>query len=359
MSGTGSTGHAGVLPTVYNVNRRNSLNLALVPVILLTILGAALPIPFATMGPGPTFNTLGTEGDQPVVEISGTDVDPTSGNLNMTTVAVRDEMTIVEALFYWISPRQGIVPRESVYPPGVSRQVVQDANQQDFVSSEANAEAAALRRLGYPTVLEVASVASDGPSADILEPGDRILRVAGQPVAGVPQLQEAIQAVQPGDQVTITIARDGVESDRTVTVEAHPDDPSRGFLGIVPALAPDVDFTIDFNLADVGGPSAGLMFALAVVDKLSPGELTGGKFIAGTGTIDSDGNVGPIGGIRYKIIAAADEGATVFLVPSENCAEAVSAAPDGVRLVKVDTLDGAVDALDALDAGQDAPSCPS
>lgn len=342
------------------MNRRNSLNLVLLPVILLVIIGSVVPIPFATMGPGPTFNTLGSEDGEPVVEITGdVPVDPTDGNLNMTTVAVRDEMTIFEALFYWISPRQGVVPREAVYPPGVARELVESANQQDFVSSEANAEASALRRLGYPTALEVMSVTPDGPSDGILEAGDRILRVNGEAIADVAQLQEAIRGIAPGTAVQLDIERQDVESTRTVALAEHPDDSSRGFLGVVPGLVPQVDFTIDFNLADIGGPSAGLMFALAVVDKLSPGELTGGRFVAGTGTIDGDGDVGPIGGIRYKIIAAAEAGATVFMVPTDNCAEALSAAPDGLQLVRVDTLDDAVDALESIDSGGPAPSCSS
>lgn len=342
------------------MNRRNSLNLVLLPVIVLLVLGSIVPIPFATMGPGPTFNTLGSEDGEPVVQISGdVQVDPTSGNLNMTTVAVRDDMTIFEALFYWLSPRQGVVPRESVYPPGVSRQVVENANQQDFVGSEANAEAAALHRLGYPSALEVTSVPPDGPSDGVLEAGDHILRVDGAPITDVGQLQDAIRGIAPGTDVQLDIQRGDTEMTRTVTLAEHPDDASRGFLGIVPGVVPQVDFTIDFNLADIGGPSAGLMFALAVVDKLSPGELTGGRFVAGTGTIDADGNVGPIGGIRYKIIAASEAGATVFLVPSDNCAEAQAAAPDNLQLVKVDTLDGAVDALDSIDAGGSAPSCTS
>lgn len=340
------------------MNRRNSLNLVLLPVIVLVVLGSVVPIPFATMGPGPTFNTLGSENDEPVVQITGdVEVDPTSGNLNMTTVAVRDDMTIFEALFYWISPRQGVVPRESVYPPGVARELVESANQQDFVGSEANAEAAALSRLGYPTALEITSVSPGGPSEGILEAGDRILRVNGVAIAGVEQLQEAVRGVAPGSDLQIDIERADTELTRTVTVAEHPDDPSRGYLGIVPGLVPQVDFTIDFNLADIGGPSAGLMFALAVVDKLSPGELTDGRFIAGTGTIDGDGEVGPIGGIRYKIIAASEAGATVFLVPTDNCAEAVSAAPDDLQLIRVDTLDDAVDALETTASGGTAPSC--
>jgi PDZ domain-containing protein len=121
--------------------------------------------------------------------------------------------------------------------------------------------------------------------------------------------------------------------------------------------APWAPFSIDFNLANIGGPSAGLMFSLAVVDKLTTGDLNDGKFVAGTGTIDSDGKVGSIGGITHKMLAAQEAGATVFLVPADNCDEAKTAQDDGLELVKVDNLGQAVDALHAISAGREPPRC--
>ena len=121
--------------------------------------------------------------------------------------------------------------------------------------------------------------------------------------------------------------------------------------------APWAPFTIDFNLANIGGPSAGLMFSLAVVDKLTTGDLNGGKFVAGTGTITGDGKVGPIGGITHKMLAAQEAGATVFLVPADNCAEAKPAHEDGLELIKVDDPRQAVDALQDLSAGGEPPRC--
>ena len=128
-------------------------------------------------------------------------------------------------------------------------------------------------------------------------------------------------------------------------------------LGIAVVDAPWAPFTIDFNLANVGGPSAGLVFSLAVIDKLTTGDLSGDKFVAGTGTIDAEGKVGPIGGISHKIVAAHDAGASVFLVPAANCDEAKSAGESGIDLVKVENLGGAVDALKSLSAGGEAPRC--
>ena len=112
-----------------------------------------------------------------------------------------------------------------------------------------------------------------------------------------------------------------------------------------------------FNLSDVGGPSAGLMFTLAVIDKMSAGDLNGGKFVAGTGTIDPVGKVGPIGGIQYKMVAAREAGAETFLVPADNCAEGRSMGDDCMELVKVDTLSGAVDSLHTLTSGGRPPAC--
>jgi PDZ domain-containing protein len=114
---------------------------------------------------------------------------------------------------------------------------------------------------------------------------------------------------------------------------------------------------VDFNLANVGGPSAGLMFSLAVVDKLTTGDLVGSTFVAGTGTISSDGKVGQIGGITHKMVAAHAAGATVFLVPAKNCYEANSDNPSGLRLIKVETLNQAVDALHAIQVGGQPATC--
>src|SRR5690606_11772826 len=120
---------------------------------------------------------------------------------------------------------------------------------------------------------------------------------------------------------------------------------------------PWAPFSIDFNLANVGGPSAGMIFSLAVVDKLTPGDLSGGEVVAGSGTISGDGHVGAIGGITHKMLAARESGATVFLVPADNCEEAKSAPQEGMELVKVDTLATAVGALEALSADGERPHC--
>ena len=258
------------------------------PVVVLGVAGTVVTVPFAALGPGPTYNTLGDADGVPVVEIDGVGVDPTTGHLNMTTVAVRDQLNIFEAFGYWVSGRQGLVPREEVYPPDKTKVTI-------------------------------------GSSASA--------------------------------SIEIVVSNEDGERTESVTLGARPDDPEKGYLGVTPAEKPDVPFTVKFNLADVGGPSAGLMFSLAVVDKLSPGELSNGDFVAGTGTIDAAGTVGPIGGIPYKLIAAREAGATTFLVPSNNCEEAKQNVPDGLQLVRVDSLDGAIESLQSIGDGGVAPTC--
>ncbi|AHH16287.1 PDZ domain-containing protein [Nocardia nova SH22a] len=340
------------------VNRRIiTLIAALVPVLVLGVVGSVVTVPFVALGPGPTFNTLGEVEGKQVVAVAGAPVDPTSGHLNMTTVSVRDGLNIFEALGLWVDGRYGLVPRAEIYPPGVPREQVDQSNQADFKESEDNAELAALNFLKYPTKVQVRVVADNSPAKDVLHKGDQLVSVNGKAVATSQDVVDAVQGVPPGTTVPMVIRRDGAEQTVEVKLAARPDDSSKAYLGITPQEIADGPVQVDFNLADIGGPSAGLMFSLALVDKLSPGELNGGRFVAGTGTIDPNGKVGPIGGIQYKMIAARDAGAETFLVPADNCNEARQRTPDGLKLVKVDTLTSAVQSLDDINAGRPAPSC--
>lgn len=337
-----------------------------VPLVVLVVLGFTVRVPFVAMGPGPTFNTLGEVSLQsadgevdrvPVVDVSGRPVDPTTGHLNMTTVAVRDRLTLFDALGLWAGGGNGVVPRDEVYAPGKSQDEIQQQNQADFSQSERSAETAALHHLGLMQVT-VKQVVQHSGAEGVLEPGDVIVAVDGTPVTSNAGLTGLIAAHAPGDEVTVAFRRGDTEKTSAVML-SQPSDPSRegGVLGVTVAEEAPADLDVTFNLTDIGGPSAGLMFSLALVDKLSPGELSGGAFVAGTGTIDPTGKVGPIGGIPYKMRAARDAGATVFLVPAGNCSEAERHAPDGLTLVKVDTLDDAIGGLQALGAGAPAPHC--
>ncbi|NMO01897.1 PDZ domain-containing protein [Gordonia sp. TBRC 11910] len=335
-----------------------------VAVVALFVVGMYVQVPYVAMGPGPTVNTLGdvtideqgkdgkvVASERQVVDITGAQLDKTDGHLNLTTVSVYDGLNLFDALSKWASGRYTLEPREQVYPPGQSNQQVRDANAAQMSGSEAAAQAAALSYLHRPTKLTIAAIGKDAPASKGLKVGDQVISVSGTPVSTTAQMQKAVRAHKPGDKLDLAIVRDGTPQNVVVTLGGWPDGApaevkGTGYLGVTPqVLNADPKLKIDFNVGDIGGPSAGLMLTLAVVDRLSPGSLTGGRFIAGTGTISDSGVVGPIGGITHKTLAAREAGATMFLVPAANCAEAKSDAPDGLELVKVDSLDTAVGVL--------------
>jgi PDZ domain-containing protein len=330
---------------------------ALVPIVVFGVLLAVVTVPFVSLGPGPTFDTLGEVDGKQVVQIEGTQTHSTSGHLNMTTVSQRDDLTLGEALTLWISGQEQLVPRDLVYPPGKSRDEVDKANNADFKNSEDSAEYAALGYLKYPEAVTAASVSDPGPSAGKLKPGDAIDAVNRTPVANVEQFTTLLKNTKPGQVVTIDYRRKNEPPGVVDITLGTNKDRDYGFLGVGVLDAPWAPFSVNFNLANIGGPSAGLMFSLAVVDKLTTGDLAGSTFVAGTGTISSEGKVGPIGGITHKMAAARAAGATVFLVPAKNCYEAVADIPSGLKLMKVDTLGSAVDALHAMTSGAPTPSC--
>jgi Lon-like protease len=340
------------------VNRRIlTLLVALVPIIAFGALLAVVTVPYVSLGPGPTFNTLGEVDGKEVVDIAGTQVHPASGHLNMTTVSQRDDLTLAQALGLWMSGREQLVPHDLVYPPDKTREEVDKENDTDFKRSEDSAEYAALGYLKYPPALTVETVNDPGPSAGKLQRGDAINAVNGTPITSIDQFQSLLKQTKPGQNLVLDYRRkNSPPGSATITLGTNPDR-SYGFLGVAVLEAPWAPFRVTFNLANIGGPSAGLMFSLAVIDKLTTGDLAGSKFVAGTGTIGGDGKVGPIGGITHKMLAAQEAGATVFLAPADNCDEARSGNDEGLQLVKVDNLGDAVDALHTLSAGGEPPHC--
>ena len=337
------------------VARTSTLVGAAVLAVLLGVLGTSVPVPMVALGPGPTFDTLGDVNGAAVVTVDGLATYPTTGHLNMTTVSVADRLTVVDVLRAWAEEDHEVVPRSEVFPPGKTDDQVRAENTQQFASSETNAEVAAMSQLAIPTRVVVGALVPDSPAAGTLQVGDELVAVSGRPVATPASVVDALTGTSPGQNVTVAYRRGGQE--RSATIALGPSgDRARGLLGVRPAVEPR-DGDIKINLGDVGGPSAGLMFALAVVDKLSPGPLTGGRFVAGTGAVDATGKVAPIGGIPFKMRAAHDAGATVFLVPDQNCAEAKANAPAGLQLVRVTALGDAVHQLESLDAGTPVVAC--
>lgn len=333
-------------------------------------IGAAVPTPYAALGPGVTYNTLDDVNGTEVISFTGNDI-PASvnetfahpGHLNMTTISVFDSPTLFAALGLWGTGDYSIVPREDVFPPDQTVEQVNERNAELFRESQSAAEIAALEYLDYPNVVYAGNIIDGSPSAGKLQTQDRIVSVGGTKVTDAASLQQAMAGTKPGQSVTIGVDRGGTPMSVTVTLGKRPDNEPRGFLGIEPQQRPYAPFTAHISLDKIGGPSAGLMFTLGLIDKLTPGDLSSGHFIAGTGEIDLQADlsqppkVGAIGGILMKMIAARDAGATVFLVPADNCTEATTRIPDGLQLVKVATLDDAVAALKTLADGGSPPGC--
>ena len=342
-------------------------------VLVFVLLGTLVRVPYVVLGPGPTFDILGKVDGEPVVRVDGHETYDTEGELRMVTVSFSDDVTLFGALGMWLSGRDALAPRDAYFDPGQSEEEFQEHSQQLFRRSQSEAVVAALRQLGYPTKVVVGGVVPDTPAAekpsDTFTAGDRIVAVEGTKVDTAKEVQRALRGSEPGDTVSITLSdadasegsREPAKSEQRrveITLGERPNsERAGGFIGIKLNEQAAVPFDIDISLEDVGGPSAGMMFALAIVDQLQQGSLTSGHAIAGTGTIDTRGRVGEIGGIAFKLTAASEAGAESFLVPEGNCPAAVETAPDDLRLIKVGTLDEAVQALQRLDSGMSVPTC--
>ncbi len=333
--------------------------------LLLLAVAFLLPVPFVKLAPGPTFNVAGEDDGRPVIEISGTQTYPVSGALDMTTVlesgGPRGGLTFATAIAAWFNSADAVVPRELLFPDDVTGEEVRTRQAMLFSTSESNAVAAAMDYLDRPvtTDIVVTAVYADSPADGVLEPKDQIVAVDGTKVTTSAEVAEAIRAKPAGTTFSVDIVRGGDPMTVSVTSAANPDDETVPYIGIGVGPLYSAGFPIDFTLEDVGGPSAGLMFAVGIVAKLSPQDLTAGHHIAGTGTIDPDGTVGPIGGIRQKLAGARNAGATLFLMPKDHCGEAAGHIPDGLTVVPVSTLTDAVTAIAAYDAGTTLASCPA
>ena len=340
--------------------RTLTLYISAVAVIIAILVAERLPVPYVILGPGPTLNTLGKDqSGKPLITITGHPVYPTTGHLNMVSITYEGgpghQFNVFTALRAWLDPHEAVVPQSEIFAPGQSQQQVTQQDQVQMTSSQESATAAALHQVGiaYQTVAEVVSVKKGLPAYGKLKPGDLITAVDGQPVTGTTRLTTLIKA-HAGQPITVTFRRGGTTQHTQVTA-AQVD--GRPVLGVEVQDHYQFPFTVTIQIGQIGGPSAGTMFALGIIDKISTENLTGGKFIAGTGEISANGVVSPIGGIQQKMIAARDAGATVFLAPAGNCSDTRGAVPAGLRVVKISTLSGAVSALDNIKAGKPVPSC--
>lgn len=340
------------------------------------VLGALVlgfvPAPYVIERPGPVFDTLGDveieqddeQVEVPLISIPGEETFPTEGSLSMLTVNVVGNREVqpswVEVATAWADPSRAVVPIDAVYPVGQTPQESDEQSAIEMQNSQKDAVAAALTELEYDleSTLTVDAFSIDSPSDGVLEQGDRILTVNGEQPEDVTRLRSIIADNGVDGPVTIDVLRDGVERTVEVTPAANTasGDP---IIGITARTDYDFPFEVLIQLDRVGGPSAGMMFALGIIDKLSPGALTGGTDVAGTGTITADGSVGGIGGIRQKLYGARDAGADYFLAPEVNCDEVVGHVPDSIEVFAVSTLDDALSALEVLRADGDTSALPT
>ena len=339
---------------------------------LLILLGAAMfiPVPYVMTAPGPVFNTVGEVNDIELISISGTETYPTEGELDFTTVSEfggpQDGLEMFQAIWGWISPDRRVVPRESVYPEGETEEENIARNVEAFSTSQSYAIAAAMDYLEQPVNEQVivTSVGMDTPAQDKLRAGDEVLAVDGVEMTTPEQVVDAVRSKPVGTDLNFSIVRSGSKLEVVVTSSTRPDDPTTDqdeatipYIGIGIDVNYSAEFDIDFGVTGVGGPSAGMMFAIGIIDKLTPGALTQGKIIAGTGTIDPDGNVGEIGGIQQKLIGARDAGAVLFLAPEGNCDEVIGHIPDGLTVAAVASLEDAMDEIESFNNGDQVTVC--
>ncbi len=321
------------------------------------VVGTLLPVPYVAQVPGPTFNTLGDIDGRPIITLEGRERNDTSGNLNLTTVGVPQRpLTLVGAVQGWFDSEVTVVPREQVYPSGKSEEETQQENRKAFLTSEQAARMAALSELGFGERVVVQDLAADSPSRGRLQAGDSIDSVGGTVTPDTGALSAALAAIPPGTAVQVGYTRLGQPGTATVTTGSAASGKG-SVLGVIVLESPYAPFTVNIRVDDVGGPSAGLMLTLGILDLVGNTDLTEGAVVAGTGTIDPEGAVGPIGGIPLKLISARELGAELFLVPADNCAEALRNAQPGLPMARVASLDDALTALGDLRAGRPARPC--
>ena len=344
--------------------RGRALAISAVSLLILVSVALLLPVPFVKMSPGPTYNVVGEVDGSPVIEITGTQTYPTTGSFDMTTVmesgGPRGGLTFVDAMASWFNSADAVVPRELIYPDDVSGEDVKTRQAMLFNTSESDAIAAALNYLKLPlkTEVVVTAVYSDTPAADFLLPKDQIISVNGVEVTEPKNVSESVQSSPVGTEFEFAIDRDGEAESISVTSADNPDKPGTPYIGIGVGVFYAAEFDINFTLQDVGGPSAGTMFAVGIIDKLTTGDLAKGRHIAGTGTMSPDGKVGPIGGIRQKLAGARGAGAELFLIPAVHCKEAAGFIPDGLTVTPITTLTDAVKAVETWTSGGTVSACP-
>lgn len=357
-------------PVVRDGSRLSRRSAGLLTTVFLAIALAAVlslvRLPYVVMEPGPITDTLGKNAaGKQLITVSGAPTYPTTGSLDFTTVRVvggpGSRVNVWEVARGWLDPHSAVVDEEQVFPHGVTQQQVEQENAAEMTGSQQEAIAVALRSTGrtVPERITVSSVPDGAPAKSVLKAGDEFVSIDGAAATNAESVRSAVQAHRPGENVALVLRRNGKQVEVSAPTTKNAD--GQAALGIFLGTAYDFPVKVTVDAGEVGGPSAGTMFALGIYDTLTPGPLTGGKNIAGTGTLDSTGKVGPIGGIQQKLAGARGGGASWFLAPAENCNEVVGHVPDGLKVVRIDTFASARTAVERIAAGTAAglPTCTS
>lgn len=331
---------------------------AIVSSILFVTLAGLLvlvPVPYVTMRPGSTYDVLGTTEDGPLLEVSGLENFEPTGSLLMTTVSksrVSTNVSLPEAMIAYFRQDSDSMPRDAVYPVGSTTEQVRAEAVAQMDTSRTNSVVAALRAAGHQVteMPMVASVIVSGPAHEKLHAGDLIESIDGRAVTSRDDVTAVVRNRSVGDPVVFKVIRDG--QSHTVSVVTAASGESRPMVGITVGIgylyAPEVTFRVDAN---IGGPSAGLVFAIAIYDTITEGSLLGDAVVAGTGGVDATGKAQSIGGVRSKIAAAEDAGATLFVLPRSNCQD-VADLETSLDLLPVESLKDAIAALQLIREGQ-------
>lgn len=328
--------------------------------LLVLSLGGLMTLPsgYVIERPGQVFNVMGEIDSKPVISATDVKTFESETRLDITTVSLlgnRDSTPgWLQVLAAWIDPDQIVLPLDEVYPPQLSTEQVRAESTAQMEVSQQDAIAAALTELGYKLdrQLYVASVIEDTPASKKLVAGDYLLSVGAVDVLTYEELKEQIQ-LSEGKPTVIKVLRDGEAKEFELIPEQKE---GTWVIGAMVGYVYDFPVDIALQLGDVGGPSGGLIFSLGIIDVLTEGSLAGANHIAGTGTITANGDVGPIGGIELKLIAAKNAGATLFLAPEGNCSEVIGQIPDGLSVAVVQDLKSALKAIEDFNSGKPVPT---
>jgi PDZ domain-containing protein len=328
--------------------------------LLAVLWGAAIfvPLPYVTYRPGPTVDILAEADGEETVQVTGHKAYYDDGELRMTTVFVsspEERVGLTELLRAYFDPDKAVWPRSAVYAPDETDESSDRESAGAMVSSQDTAVAAALTELGeeITPIVDIVDITPGMPADGKLEVRDVLVSVGGTTITSTQDVIDSIDGSPEGEPVAFVVRRGKKE----VTVQVTPRTVDGDYrVGFTPGVGFDFPFRVSVNIPDrIGGPSAGLMMSLAIFDTLTPGSLTDGADIAGSGTITPSGKVGPIGGIQQKIAAARDAGAELFFVPADNCDSIGGVDTGDMRLARATTMHRAVETLADWVADHDAP----